>query len=168
MILSPGQTGVMDRYYQCHKNFDLWQTEGRHVVCRIRAGTKKTVLKNHAVKPDSAVFYDAAVLLGTPNINHPQKELCVVNYRVESVECWVATNHHALSAEDVARIYKLYWDIENFFGWWKSHLEVYQLIARSTYGFMVQIRSGLTTYLLLAIYCRQPHQKKVTIKRGRE
>ena len=21
-ILAPGQTGVMDRYYQCHKNFD--------------------------------------------------------------------------------------------------------------------------------------------------
>ena len=31
-ILSPGQTGVMDRYYQCHKNFDLWQEAGKHFV----------------------------------------------------------------------------------------------------------------------------------------
>ncbi len=35
-ILSPGQTGIMDRYYQCHKDFDLWQTEGKHFVCRIK------------------------------------------------------------------------------------------------------------------------------------
>lgn len=24
--LSPGQTGIMNRYNQCHKDFDLWQT----------------------------------------------------------------------------------------------------------------------------------------------
>jgi len=167
-ILSPGQTGVMDRYYQCHKNFDLWQTQGKHFVCRIKAGTKKTVLNNHAVKPDSPVFYDAVVLLGTPRINQTQKELRVVGYRVDRVEYWVATDRHDLSAEDVAMIYKLRWDIENFFGWWKSHLKVYHLIARSRYGLMVQILGGLITYLLLAIYCRKHHQEKVSIKRVRE
>jgi len=167
-ILSPGQTGVMDRYYQCHKNFDLWQAQGKHFVCRIKAGTKKTVLKNHAVKPDSPVFYDAVVLLGTPRINQTQKELRVVGYRVDRVEYWVATDRHDLSAEDVAMIYKLRWDIENFFGWWKSHLKVYHLIARSRYGLMVQILGGLITYLLLAIYCRKHHQEKVSIKRVRE
>ncbi len=34
-ILSPGQTGVMDRYYQCRKNFDIRQEERKHFVCRI-------------------------------------------------------------------------------------------------------------------------------------
>jgi hypothetical protein len=43
-ILSSGQTGVMDRYYQCHKNFDRWQETGKHFVCRIKAGTRKTCL----------------------------------------------------------------------------------------------------------------------------
>ena len=41
-ILSPGQTGVMDRGYQCHKCFDHWQGEEKLFVCRIKAGTKKT------------------------------------------------------------------------------------------------------------------------------
>jgi hypothetical protein len=36
LILSPGQTGVMDRGYQCHKDFDLLQTEGKNFVCRIQ------------------------------------------------------------------------------------------------------------------------------------
>jgi len=33
---------------------------------------------------------------------------------------------------------------------------------------MVQILSGLITYLLLAIYCREQHGEKVSIKRVRE
>jgi len=40
---------------------------------------------------------------------------------------------------------------QKFFGWWKQHLNVYPLIARSPYGFMVQVLGGLITYLLLAI-----------------
>ncbi len=33
---------------------------------------------------------------------------------------------------------------------------------------MVQIIAGLITYLLLAIYCREQHNEKVSIKRVRE
>jgi hypothetical protein len=33
---------------------------------------------------------------------------------------------------------------------------------------MLQIVSGLITYLLLAIYCRKQHSEKVSIKRLRE
>jgi len=39
MILSPGQTGVMDRGYQAHDRFDQWQKESKHFVCRIKAIT---------------------------------------------------------------------------------------------------------------------------------
>ncbi|MBT3368581.1 MAG: IS4 family transposase, partial [Nitrospina sp.] len=51
---------------------------------------------------------------------------------------------------------------------WKRHLRVYHLIARSEYGLMVQILAGLITYLLLAIYCHEQHNEKVSIKRVRE
>jgi len=44
----------------------------------------------------------------------------------------------------------------------------YHLIARSKRGFMAQIRGGLITYLLLAIYCQEHYQEKVSIKRVRE
>ena len=47
-------------------------------------------------------------------------------------------------------------------------LKVYHLIARSEYGLMVQILSGLITYLLLAIYCRNEFNEKVSIKRVRQ
>ena len=64
VILEPGQTGIMDRYYQCHKNFDAWQTEGRHFMCRIRSNTRKTGIRQNPVLPGSIIFYDGVVLLG--------------------------------------------------------------------------------------------------------
>jgi hypothetical protein len=167
-ILSPGQTGVMDRYYQCHKDFDLWQTEEKHFVCRIKKKTTKSIIRINPVKPESIVFYDAIVLLGTKGVNQTEKELRVVGYRVDNKEYWVATDRYDLSAEDVAMVYKLRWNIEIFFGWWKRHLKVYHLIARSSHGLMVQILAGLITYLLLAIYCHEQHNEKVSIKRVRE
>jgi len=46
----------------------------------------------------------------------------VVGYDISGVKYYVAT-------EQIARVYKLKWTIENFFKWWKDHLKVYHLIA---------------------------------------
>ena len=168
-ILSPGQTGVGDRGYQQHDLFDCLQTEGKSFVIRIKANTTKTLVKEHDVKPDSIVFYDAEVLLGTrENNNQTKKSVRLVAYRVDGVDYWIATDRRDLTAEQIAEIYKLRWDIENFFAWWKRHLRVYHLIARSQHGLMVQILGGLITYLLLAIYCYKNHNEPVSIKRVRE
>lgn len=167
-ILSPGQTGVMDRYYQRHKSFDEWQSEGKHFVCRIKENTTKTVIRENEMKPGGIVFYDCVVLLGTDGLTLTEKEVRVVGYRVEGKNYWVATDRKDLSGEDIAMIYKLRWNIESFFGWWKQHLKVYHLIARSPYGVMVQMLGGLITYLLLAIYCHEKHNEKVNVKRVRE
>jgi hypothetical protein len=168
MILSQGDTGVMDRGYQAHDLFDLWQEEKKYFLCRIKAKTKKTCIEAKEINPRSNVFYDAIVLLGTPGINQTKKPLRLVGYIVDGTKYWIATSRYDLSAEQIALIYKLRWDIEKFFAWWKRHLKVYHLIARSEYGLMVQILAGLITYLLLAIYCREQHNEQVSIKRVRE
>jgi Transposase DDE domain len=108
------------------------------------------------------------VLLGTKGVNQSKKELRLVGYRVDGKDFWVATSRHDLTAEEVAHVYKLRWNIETFFGWWKRHLGVYHLIARSEYGLMVQLLGGLITYLLLAIYCREQYDEPVSIVRVRE
>jgi len=168
-LLSPGQTGVGDRGYQKHALFDLLQAEGKSFVIRIKAGTTKTLIKEHEVNPDSIVFYDADVLLGTVgNNNQTEKSVRLVGYRVNGVDYWIATDRRDLTAEQIAQIYKLRWSIENFFAWWKRHLRVYHLIARSKYGLMVQILGGLITYLLLAIYCHKNYGEPVSIKRVRQ
>ena len=167
-ILSKDQTGVLDRGYQCHDLFDQWQENDQLFICRIKASTRKRILTRHATTADSIVFFDAMVLLGSAGINQSQRPLRLVGYEVDRVKYWIATNRYDLSAEQIAQAYKLRWNIENFFAWWKRHLKVYHLIARSSYGLMAQILAGLITYLLLAIYCHNKFQEKVSIRRVRQ
>lgn len=167
-IISPGQTGVLDRGYQCHKNFDQWQESRRHFVCRIKANTHKTVIEQNPLSKDSICFYDAIVLLGQPKINQTERPLRLVGYEILGTRYWVATDRLDLSADDIALIYKLRWEIEKFFKWWKRHLNVYHVLFRSRYGLLIQILAGLITYLLLAIYCREQFGERVSITRFRE
>ena len=168
-ILEPGQTGVLDRGYQNHNLFDQWQSEECHFICRVKGSTHKEVLEIYDFpKENSSIFYDAKVLLGTPGVNQTRKPLRLVAYRIADKEYWIATNRFDLTADQIALAYKLRWDIEKFFAWWKRHLHVYHLIARSEHGLMVQILAGLITYLLLAIYCHEQYGEQVNIKRVRE
>ena len=167
-ILTKGQTGIMDRGYQSHKNFDLLQDEKKHFVCRIKTNTTRTIIKEQHVDPDSYIFYDAVVLLGTPGANQTRKPVRLIGYKIAGVKYFVATDRYDLTAEQIATVYKLRWDIESFFKWWKKHLKVYHLIAHSRYGLMVQILAGLTTYLLMAIYCHEQFNEPVSIKRIRQ
>lgn len=167
-IIEAGQTGVMDRGYQCHQSFDQWQLGGKHFVCRIKSNTTKTCLERYDIADQSYIRYDAKVLLGQAGVNQTQKPLRLVGYHVAGKSYWLATDRFDLTAEQIAHIYKLRWEIEKFFAWWKRHLRVYHLISRTKHGLMVQILGGLITYLLLAIYCHEQHGEKVSIKRVRE
>lgn len=167
-ILVPGQTGVMDRGYQSHSHFDQWQQDGIHFVCRILSKTNKTVIQQYEVPEGSNAFYDALVLLGTPGVNQTKKPLRVVGYTALGKVYYVATDRLDLKPEEIAFIYKLRWDIEKFFKWWKKHLKVYHILIRSKYGLFIQLLAGLITYLLLAIYCQEQYQEHVSIKRFRE
>ncbi len=167
-ILKPGQTGIMDRGYLTHEGFDRWQKDKKHFICRIKANARKTVLQTHDIDTDSMIFYDATVLLGIDAINQTEREVRVVAYRILNQEYWIATDRFDLSAEQIAAAFRLRWDIERFFAWWKRHLKVYHIIARSEYGLKVQMLAGLITYLLLAIYCHEEYNEKVSIKRARE
>jgi len=80
----------------------------------------------------------------------------------------LATDRFDLTAEDIITIYKLRWNIETFFGWWKQHLNVYHRLARNSYGMMVQLLAGLITFLLLASYCHEEYKEPVSIKRVRQ
>lgn len=60
VLVAPGKTGVYDRYYQCYKNFDAWQKQGRHFVCRIKASSRKTELSVNRIDP----------LMGNTGIQH--------------------------------------------------------------------------------------------------
>jgi len=63
----------------------------------------------------------AGALRGNPYRNQTIKPVRLIGYHIGTAEYWVATNRYGLSAEDLAIIYKLRWEIGNFFGRWKPH-----------------------------------------------
>jgi hypothetical protein len=139
------------------------------MVVTLSAGSKgirkKSFQEELPFSESSYIFSDAKVLLSTPGVNQIQQAVRLVGYIIDDKTYWIATDRFELTAEQVALVYKLRWDIEKFFGWWKRHLNVYHLFARSKNGLMVPILSGLITYLLLAIYCHEKHGEPVSIAR---
>jgi IS4 transposase len=168
-IIDPGDTSVLDRGYQSHEKFDQWAEEKRHFVCRIKATTTKEILHQNEVESSSLVFYDACCHLGTlANGNRTQIPLRLIASKVDGINYWIATDRFDLTAEQIAFIYKLRWNIESFFAWWKRHLKVYHLISRTKHGLMIQLLAGLITYLLISIYCESHYRERVSIKRVRQ
>ena len=158
----------MDRGYQAHPLFDQWQDDGCHFVCRIKENTQKEILEAYPLAEKSHIFSDSRVLLGTPGVNQSKTPVRLVGYTVDDKIYWIATDRFDLTAEQIAFIYNLRWDIEKFFAWWKQYLNACHLFARSKNGLMVQILSGLITYLLLAIYCHEKHGEPVSVFRVRQ
>lgn len=167
-LIDPGDTAVMDRGYQAHQLFDQWQEKGFHFVCRIKQITQHEILEEFPLPEDSYIFKDVKVLLGAPGAHQTKLPVRLVGYTIEEKTYWIVTDRFDLTADQVADVYKLRWNIEKFFAWWKRHLNVYHLFARSKNGLLVQILSGLITYLLLAIYCHEKHGEPVSILRVRQ
>lgn len=167
-LVQPGQTVVLDRGYQDHERFDQWHEEGRHFICRIKENTHMTVMEELPLAASSSASFDARVILGVSSGKQTKTPVRVVGFEFDGVNYLIATDRFDLTTEQVMLGYKLRWNIETFFGWWKKHLHVYHLFARSKNGMLVQILSGLITYLLLAIYCHENHGEQVSIRRVRQ
>ena len=167
-LVQPGQTAVLDRGYQDHERFDQWRKEGRHFICRIKENTHMAGIEDLLLAANSSASLDAKVILGVPSGKQTEAPVRVVGFEFDGVNYLIATDRFDLTAEQVMLAYKLRWNIETFFGWWKKHLHVYHLFARSKNGMLVQILSGLITYLLLAIYCHENHGERVSIRRVRQ
>lgn len=167
-ILESGQTGVVDRGYQDHDRFDEWIDDKKHFVARLKNNTKWDIIETLPFTKGGKIFFFAKVWLGDENhkMRHP---VYLVGFRVRKKVFWVATDRADLTAEEIAFIYSLRWEIEKFFSWWKCHMKVYHLISRNRHGLLLQLLSGLITYLLLVLYCyHQYNESQPSILRLRQ
>ena len=167
LILEPGQTGVVDRGYQDHTRFDVWIEEEKHFVARIKKNTQWKILEELPFQKGTKIFFFAKVLLGD-QAHRMQHPVYLVGFRSRGKVYWAITDRDDLTAEQIAFIFSLRWAIETFFAWWKKHLKVYHLISRNELGVLIQLLSGLLTYLLLVIYFHQRYGERPSLKRLRE
>lgn len=166
-LLKEGETGVLDRGYQDHLRFDGWINDGRHFVARVKKNTQWRVLASLPFPKSTPIFFFAKVLLGDEAhpMTHP---VFLVGFKSRGKTYWIATDRDDLTAEQIAFIFSLRWAIETFFAWWKKHLKVYHLISRNEHGVLLQLLSGLLTYLLLVIYFHKRYGERPSLKRLRE
>ena len=67
----------------------------------------------------------------------------------------ILTNHFALPALTVTRLYKARWNVELFFKWIKQHLHVKQFYGTSPNAVKTQLWIALIVYLLVLILRKQ-------------
>jgi len=166
-LLEAGETGVLDRGYQDHRRFDDWIDEGKHFVARVKQNTKWEILERLPFPKGTPIFFFAKVLLGDDahKMTHP---VYLVGFRSMGKVYWIATDRDDLTAQQIAFIFSLRWKIETFFAWWKRHLKVYHLISRTEHGVLIQLLSGLITYLLLVIYFHRRYGELPSLRRLRQ
>jgi len=165
-FLEPGETGVVDRGYVDYQRFDAWIDQGKHFVARIRKNAQYEIVERLPLPSGTKIFFFAKVHLGDEahRMNH---QVWLVGFKSRGKVYWVATDRADLSAEQIAFIFSLRWEIETFFAWWKRHLKVYHLIARNYHGVLLQLLAGLVTYLLWVLYFHQRYGERPSLQRLR-
>jgi len=166
-FLAPGETGVVDRGYVDYHLFDTWIDEGKHFVARIRKNAQRELLEALPLPPNTNLFFFAKVRLGDAahRMKHP---LLLLGFKNRGKVYWIVTDREELSAEQIAFIFALRWEIESFFAWWKKHLKVYHLLSRNAHGVLLQLLAGLVTYLLLLLYFQQRYGERPSLRRLRQ
>lgn len=71
-------------------------------------------------------------------------------------------NNFQFAASTITQIYKARWDIEEFFRWLKQNLKIKTFLGTSENAVLIQIRTALIYYLLLA-YIKFQTQYKFTL-----
>ncbi len=167
LLLEAGETAVLDRGYQDHKRFDAWIDEGKHFVARLRKNTCYEIIEELPRPESGPIYFYAKVRLGD-EAHRTQHELYLVAFRSRGKRYLVVTDRADLSAEEIAFIFSLRWEIETFFAWWKRHLKVYHLISRNEHGVLLQLLAGLVAYLLLVLYFEVRYGERPSIRRLRQ
>ena len=166
ILLAPGETGVVDRGYVDYQLFDRWIDEGKHFVARIRKNAQREILEGLPLPAHPKIFFFAKVRLGD-EAHRMQHPVVLLGFKNRGKVYWIVTDREDLSAEQIAFIFALRWEIESFFAGWKKQLKVYHLISRNPHGVLLQLLAGLVTYLLLLLYFQQRYGERPSLHRLR-
>lgn len=152
--LSRGSIIVMDRGYMDYAWWARLAKQELFFVTRLNSVQVITVLGQHA-EPEigTGVLNDEVVRLGTyPKASLYPEPLRMVTYhdRESDRTFTYLTNNFALSASEIANIYKHRWQVELFFKWIKQHLKLKTFLGTSHNAVLTQVWVAFIYYLLLA------------------
>jgi len=152
--LEPQSIYVVDRGYV---DFNwLWSIEQSeaYFVTRLKANINWSRIVSHPVDKSLGLRSDQEIKLTSERLKkiYP-KRLRRISFRDEENAKTLVflSNHFGLTAETVAALYKMRWEIELFFKWIKQNLKVKTFLGTSPNAVKTQIWIALIVYLELAI-----------------
>jgi hypothetical protein len=113
-------------------------------------------LQNLPVSVEAAQFgvvNDQLIELGRLSDTAKPLRLRRVVYRdLAGIEYQYLTNRFDLAVLDVVRLYLYRWEVENFFKWFKRHLNVWHWYSECENGVLIQLYAALITFVLFKLY----------------
>jgi putative transposase len=157
-LIKPEHIYIFDKGY-CDFNW-WWSITQKEAffVTRLKSNTAFQVIRRH--KPLSAlILEDSTIRLTNKSPRGGKKNLYVKELRRVVVAreghgspLVLVTNLFNISAEQIAKCYKIRWKIELFFKWIKQNLKIKKYLGRSENAVRIQLAVGIIAYLLTAIF----------------
>lgn len=148
----PGITYLIDRGYLDYREYDRCCKEGIFFITRLKKNAVVEVISENAILQKSQVLSDKEVILGGfyTRMQHSLRAVEVIDSSTGE-PFFILTNRLDLTAEEIADIYRLRWQIELFFKWIKQHLKIKKFHGTSYNAVLNQLYSALILYLLLKL-----------------
>lgn len=160
LVIEPRACYIMDRGYVDYARLHRIHEYQAFFIIRAKDSATFTRLYSHDVDRTTGVICDQTVRMTTYTArrNYPDTLRRVKYCDASTGNTYVfLTNQHALTALQVAELYKHRWDIEQFFKWMKGHLNIRTFWGTSPNAVKTQIWVAICTYLMVAIVRKTLH-----------
>jgi IS4 transposase len=164
--IEPGATYVFDLGYYDYGWWAELDQAGCRIVTRFRSNTPLCDARELPLQPGSGVLSDRIGFLPARQANSRRNPMQtavreIVVMTETGVRLRILSNDLDASAQEIADLYKLRWQIELFFRLMKQTLRITHFIGRSENAVRIQIAVALIAFVLLHIL-----QKMTKVKHG--
>jgi hypothetical protein len=164
--IEPGATYVFDLGYYDYGWWAKLDEAGCRIVTRFKSNTPLGGAEEMPLRPGSQVLSDRIGFLPARQANSRKNPMQVAVREIvvmteTGVRLRVLSNDLDASAQEIADLYKLRWQIELFFRLMKQTLRISHFIGRSENAVRIQIAVALIAFVLLHIL-----QKMTAVKHG--
>jgi Transposase DDE domain/Domain of unknown function (DUF4372) len=166
MPIEPGATYVFDLGYYDYGWWAKLDGADCRIVTRFKSNTPLCNAKEMPVEPGSGVLSDRIGFLPARQASSRRNPMQVAVREIvvmteTGVTLRILSNDLDASAQEIADLYKLRWQIELFFRLLKQTLKITHFIGRSENAVRIQIAVALIAFVLLHIL-----QKMTKVKHG--
>ncbi len=154
LIPEPGSIYVMDRGYVDFGRLHAFTRSHTSFVIRAKKNLRFVRRYSAPVEKSTGLICDHTIVLTVAASSGAYPDaLRRIRYKdPETGKTLVfLTNHFALPALTITELYRSRWKIELFFKWIKQHLRIKAFYGTSENAVKTQIRSAISTYVLVAI-----------------